>query len=472
MTNPEIHTESQMSRRTFIKTSAAAATAFTIIPRHVLGGTNYVAPSEMVNIAVIGCGGQGRTNMRQLLQLDDVRVISIADPNEDEDYSMYYYGGVAGRLPVKQEIEEHYQKTDPTFKCQDYVDYRVMFDKEKDIDAILCATPDHWHAFVTLAAINRGKHVYCEKPLTHCINECRVVAKAAKEAKLVTQMGNFGRSSESHRLMSEWLWDGAIGDVKEVHFWSTSTSFLKHRGMPPKGDHKVPEGFDWKLWLGPREYRPYHPEYAPFKWRWWWDFGTSTIGDTSIHHVDAAYSAIMPGHPTWIEGTSAWTNDITTPDNNRVEWFFEKTESRPEVRFIWYDGALKPPRPEELEEGRSMGDNGVLVVGEKGKILGGGWSTSVRIIPETKMKEYKQPPKTLRRSPGHHREWVDGIKGGPEPGSNFDYASKLSEFTLLGNVAVRAGKRINWDGEAMKVTNDSDANNYLYDKYSEGFDLT
>lgn len=466
---------SRLSRRDFICNGAAAWAAFTIIPRHVLGGTGYVAPSGKINVAVIGCGGQGRTNIRQLLQFDDVQIVAIADPVDSEDYTNFYYGGQGGRLPVKQEIEEHYRKTNPHFTCTDYKDFRELFDKEKNIDAVLCATPDHWHAFITMAALKRGKHIYCEKPLTHNIREARLIAKAAKEAKVATQMGNQGHSDEGNRLMSEWIADGAIGNVKEVYAWSlhpghsTQTSRLPAPRLP-KGTFEVPDRIDWNLWRGPRACL-YNPEYIPVRWRYWWAFGTGVVGDLAIHHMDPAYTALMPGQPTWIQANPSWIDDEATPSNNRVEWFFEKTDSRPEVRFIWLDGNQELQRPEELEPERKMGENGVLVIGDKGKILGGGWSNSPRIIPEAKMKAYKRPAKTLRRSPGHHREWLDAIKGGPEPTSNFTFGAILTEFVHLGNLALRSGKKIEWDADAMKVKGCPELDKYIQGEYPQGWDL-
>ena len=262
-------TGSKITRRQFGKAAAMAA-AVTVLPRCALGGARFVAPSDRVNIAIIGCGGQGRSNARSLFGQKDVRIIALADPREQADYGRFYYKGKAGRLPVKAEVEKRYSKDDPRFKCNDYVDFRKMLDTEKQIDAILCATPDHWHAFVTMTAIKRGKHVYCEKPLTHNIYEARMIAKAAKEAGVATQMGNQGRSSTSHRLTCEWIWNDAIGTVAEVHVCSGAGGCAEGRGRP-KEIPPVPDGFDWGLWLGPRPFRPY-PAYAPYNWRGWWSF--------------------------------------------------------------------------------------------------------------------------------------------------------------------------------------------------------
>ena len=459
-----------LSRRQFITQAAGVAAAFTIVPRHVLGGEGHVAPSEMLTVAIVGCGGQGRTNTRQLMQFGDVRVVAVADPMDAADYERFYYRGVAGRLPVKKEVEEHYQQTLPDYKCNDYQDFRVLFDKEKDVDAVLCATPDHWHAFVAASAMKRGKHIYCEKPLAHNIWELRQLSKIAKETKVATQMGNQGRSSGGHPTMCEWLRDGAIGTVQEVQAWTSAGTGVKHKGRPSETP-PVPDGLDWKRWLGPCPYRPYHPEYAPYNWRSWWAFGSGIVGDMAIHHFDSAWTALQLGDPTWIEGTSEWIDDEVAGSNDRVTWMFEKTDQRPSVKFLWMDGANKPQRPEELEEGRNMGSNGVLVIGDKGKILGGGWSASPRIIPEIKMKEYNRPAKTLPRSAGHHRDWVDTCKNGGTTVSNFEYAAKLTEFVLLGNLAVRSGKRVYWDAENMKAKGLPELDPIIHEAYTPEWDL-
>jgi predicted dehydrogenase len=465
-----IRTNRKLSRRQFLTRSAGAVTAFTIVPRHVLGGERYVAPSEKLNVAVIGCGGQGKTNIKQLMQSDDVQVVAIADPTVSADYANFYYGGYAGRMPVKKVIEAHYQSGNPKFKCNDYSDFRVMFDKEKNIDAVLCATPDHWHAYAAMTAMKLGKHIYCEKPLAHNVWEARQLAKVAGETKVATQMGNQGRSDAGHPLMCEWLRDGAIGTVREVQAWSSSRAHIHHKGRPA-GTMEVPKGLDWKMWLGPRGMRPYHQEYTPYTWRSWWAFGSGIVADMSIHHFDSAWAALNLGHPTWIEGKSEYLDEETTSDNNKVTWLFEKTDKREAVKFSWWDGQLKPQRPKELEEKRKMGDNGVIVIGDKGKILGGGWSRSPRIIPEVKMKEYKRPPKTMSRSKGHHRNWIDACKNGGATVSNFEYGAKLTELILLGNLAIRAGKRIYWDGKQMKVKGMPELDSIIREEYVPEWNL-
>jgi len=464
---------SRVTRRQFIGRAAGVAAAFTIVPRHVLGGPKFVAPSEKVYIAIIGCGGQGRTNARGLFGEKDAQIVAIADPREQADYEQWYYKGVAGRLPVKAEVEKRYAQENPQFKCKDYVDFRELLDKEKNIDAILCATPDHWHAFVSVTAMRRGKHVYCEKPLTHNIYEARTVARVAAQTGVATQMGNQGRSDEGNRLTCEMIWDGAIGEVREVHAWSGAGGWTSGRGRPTDRP-EVPAGFDWQLWLGPKADRPYHPAYAPYNWRGWWEFGTGCVGDMSVHNLDPAFAALKLGHPISVEAVQTdFVDAEVIAGNNHVVWEFGPREKMGPVTVHWYDGALRPPRPAELEEGRRVGegDNGLLIMGSKGTIMGGGWSQSPRLIPESKMREYGRPPKTLPRSPGHHRDWLNACKGGPKACSDFSYGARLTEFVLLGDVAIRAQKKILWDGPNMKVTNAPEAQQFVQEPYRPGFDL-
>ena len=470
----------KMTRRQFARAAAAAA-AVTVVPRYVLGGPTFVSPSETINIAIVGCGGQGRTNARALFGQKDARIIAIADPREQADYSRFYYKGEAGRLPVKGEVTKRYTKDNASYQCRDYVDFRQMLDKEKAIDAVLCATPDHWHAFVTMTAMRRGKHVYCEKPLTHNIYEARMIAKGAEETGVATQLGNQGRSSSSHRVTCEWIWNDAIGPVREVHTWSGAGGWAKGRGRPDETP-AVPDGFDWDLWLGPEPPRPYHPAYAPYNWRGWWAFGTGAVGDMMVHNVDPAFASLEldKRHPAWVECRKTdFVDAEVIAGNNHLVWHFDAEGAKPALDVHWYDGGLRPERPKELEEGRRMGGggNGVLIVGDKGTIMGGGWSKSPRIIPEAKMQAYqqanqgKEPPRTLRKSKGHHRDWLDACKGGPPARSQFAYGARLTEFVLLGDVAIRAGKRVLWDGEKMKVTNVPAAQRFVQETYRRGFDL-
>ncbi len=453
----------KVTRRNFL--GGAAAAAFTVVPRHVLGGSGHTAPSERVHVAIIGTGGQGIVNMKQLFQEPDVRIAALSDVNDESDYSMFYYGDTAGLKPATELVRQRYGQACPTYR-----DYNEMLDKE-DIDAVLVATPDHSHAIVSLDAIAKGKHVYCEKPLCRTVQETRAVTEAARKTGVATQLGNFGHSSEDIRLCCEWIWDGAIGDVREVHSWTYTGAArwtsLKDR---PKETPPVPAGLDWQKWLEPVPPRPYHPDYAPVRWRAWWQFGSGTIGDFACHHLDPAFWALKLDQADrfQVEASSYGATDEVCPAASLIYYDFPARAGMGPVRITWYEGGVMPPRPAELEEGRSLGQHGILFLGSKGAILGGGWGRSPRIIPESKMRAYKRPAKTLPRAKGHHRNWLDACKGQGRPSTHFDYAGPLTEFALMGNVALRSDKKLDFDWKNMKVTNVPEANKYIQAGYREG----
>src|SRR5207237_5738195 len=294
-----------LSRRKFLKAGATTAAVFTIVPRHVLGGRGVVSPSDKVNIALIGAGGQGRTNARALFRLEDAQVVAVADPAESFSLERFYYKGTGGRAPAQGEIEKHYAAKSPNFRCAAYEDFREMLDKEKAVDAVLCATPDHLHAYVSVLAMKAGKHVYCEKPLTHNIWEARLVAKVAKETGVATQMGNQGHSSDGIRETCEWIWGGAIGPVREVYAWVNNGRWNPALTGRPKEELATPAGLNWDLWLGPRESRPFHSAYFPVAWRDFWPFGSSNLGDFGCHDLDAGCWAVDLKTPASIESRGA-----------------------------------------------------------------------------------------------------------------------------------------------------------------------
>ena len=443
-----------ISRRRFVGSTAAAAIApFLIVPRHVLGGTGLTPASEKLNIAGIGVGGRGAANLREL---SGENIVALCDVDD--------------------------KRAAPTFrafpKAKKYRDFRKMLEKETDIDAVVVSTPDHTHAVASMMAIRLGKHVYCEKPLSRTVYEARALAKAAREAGVATQMGNQGMEFEGNRLLNEWIWDGVIGPVREVHAWSDRPT---HNGKlywaqgieRPEDTLPVPPTLDWDLWLGPAPYRPYHPAYVPFVWRGWWDYGSGGLGDMGIHNLAPVFSALKLEAPTAVESSSTLVFEETLPLASIVHYEFGARGDMPPVKLHWYDGGLLPPRPEELEEGRELPrEDGVIFIGDKGKILVEGWGGhSPRLIPESKMKAYERPPKTLPRSIGHHKEWIQACKGG-EPGrSNFDFAGPLTEAVLLGTVSIRTGKRLHWDAPNMRVTNVPEANELLHYEYREGWAL-
>ncbi len=450
-------TDGEITRRDFLTATAATTAAFTIVPRHVLGGNGQTPPSEKLNIASVGAGGMAANNINACSGENIVALCDVDDNSAADTYLKYPNANI-------------------------YRDFRVMLEKEeKNIDAVIIATPDHTHAVAAMAAMQLGKHVYVQKPLTHSIYEARKLREAAREYKVATQMGNQGHSAEGARLTNEWIQDGAIGPVREVHSWTdrplrgsrlSGTLFWPQGVGRPAEIPPVPATLDWDLWLGPAPYRPYHPKYAPFNWRGWWDFGTGSIGDMACHIVDHPFWALKLGHPISVQASSTMMNCETYPEASITTFEFPARGEMPPVKLTWYDGGLKPPRPFDLEAGRDLPSNGTLFVGDKGNLLVGEKGGSPRIIPETKMKEYKLPAKTMPRVDGSHEQnWIDACKGGPAACSNFEYSGLLTEVVLLGNIALRYEEKLEWDGENMKVTNIPEANQYVRREYRDGWSL-
>jgi predicted dehydrogenase len=453
--------QAAMTRRSFIRGAAAASTAFMIVPGHVLGLGGATPPSEKLNLAFIGLGGQGNSNLHQL---QSQNIVALCDPDAAH----------AGRT-----FQRHPKATI-------WKDYRKLLEEQKDIDAVVISTPDHLHACVAMSAMRMGKHVYCEKPLTHSIWEARQLGIAARERKVATQMGNQGQASEETRRLCEMIWDNAIGPVREVHVWTDRPS----RGLfgeywpqgieRPKDTRPVPASLEWDLWLGPAPQRPFHPAYLPFRWRGWWDFGTGALGDIGCHALDPVFRALKLAHPLSVQASSSRVNTETYPLASMVTYQFPARDEMPPVKVVWYDGGLRPPRPGELEDDVEMGDNGHLFIGDGGKILT--MRTQERrgytLIPEARAKQYGDPPKKLARSIGHYQEWIEACKGGQSCGSNFDWAGPLTEVVLLGNVALRmqmreelTTKALLWDGPNLRFTNSDEANKFLRREYRAGWTL-
>ncbi len=470
--NKTMHEARRYSRRRFLETSAGVA-GITILPRYVIGGRGYLAPSDRINIALIGAGSQGIGDMKGLLQEPDTQIVAIADPSrETKPRGERRSAGRTGALRVIEEMYEAERPGEKPKPSAQYSDFRQMFDKEKGIDAVLVATPDHTHAIAVMAAIRAGKHVFCEKPLCHKISEVRKITEASREAKIATQMGNQGHSGEGIRLTCEWIWDGAIGSVREVHGWAKS-SYYRAPGTRPVETPPVPEGLDWDLWIGPAVYRPYHPFYHPGVWRFWHEFGTGVLGDFACHHLDPAFWALKLVHPTSVQARRDTPGKDSFPKASIVTFEFPERGTMPPVKLYWYDGGLMPERPAELEKGREFpGDgHGILFIGDKGKIVCPGWGGTPRIIPETAMREYRRPPRSLPRSKGHQRDWLDACKGGPMPSANFEAVSPMVESILMGVIAVITGQRLEWDGPGMRCTNYPPANDWVTPIYRSGWTL-
>jgi predicted dehydrogenase len=456
-------------RRQFLGSGAAAAGVFTIVPRHVLGGAGHLAPSDKVNVAVIGVGGRGRENVRDLFKVSDCQIIAVADPAESFSTANFYYKSTGGRAPTAAEIEKHYAQKTPNFRCAQYEDFRVMLEKEKAIDAVLCATPDHLHAYVSTVAMRAGKHVYCEKPLTHNIWEARRVAQVAKETKVATQMGNQGHSTEGIRQTCELIGNGAIGPVREVHAWVGTKRWNPTLVTKPADSMPVPTGLNWDLWLGPREPRPFHTAYFPVAWRDFWTFGSSALGDFACHDLDAACWALDLHAPESIEAHPAGPSDKEIgPHGAIVYYHFGARGDKPPVRIAWYDGGLQPERPAALPNRESLPGRGVLFVGDKGTLLCGGAGGKPRLLEPA---NGTPPSPTLPRSNGHHRDWIDACKGGKPASSNFEYGARLTEIALLGVLSLRTGRRILWNATDMKATGFPDADAVIKESYRKGWEL-
>jgi predicted dehydrogenase len=447
-------TQESMTRRRFIKRTAATVA----VTGATASRTRAQSVNNKLNIAAIGVGGMGAGNIRKC---SDENIVALCDVDFDR---------AAETL-----------KTYPN--ARRFRDFRVMLDKmENEIDAVIIATPDHTHAVATMDAMRRCKHVYTQKPLTHSIWEARQLSQAARRYGVATQMGNQGHSSEGARLTVEWIRAGVIGEVREVHCWSDralrGTRFQNRLYWPqglserPESNRPVPNTLEWDLWLGPAPYRDYNEAYVPFNWRGWWDFGTGALGDMGCHIIDHPYWALRLGYPTSVEASSTHINSETAPLASLVTYDFPAREGLPPVRMYWYDGGIKPPRPEELEAQDEWPVDGVLYVGERGKIMHKSHGGMPTLIPLSRMDSFNRPDKTLPRVKGSHEQnWIDACKGEGPACSHFDYSGPLTEVVLLGNLAIRSEGHLLWDGPNMRVTNNEAANQFVQRQYRQGWNL-
>ncbi|MFC1568699.1 Gfo/Idh/MocA family protein [bacterium] len=454
-----------MTRRDFLNKTALTAATFTIVPRHVLGGPGYKAPSDKLNIACIGTGGKGRDDIHGVF---NENIIALCDVDDEKMASLPER--LAERFDDPLPINTWFDKV------HKFKDYRVMLDKlGKDIDAVTVTTPDHSHASAAMMALKMKKHVYVQKPLTHTIYEARMLAREAAKAGVATQMGNQGHASEGARLINEWIWDGAIGEVTEVHCW-TNRPIWPQGIDAPKELPSVPPSLDWNLWIGPMAWRPYHPDLCHFVWRGWRDFGTGALGDMGAHIINHPYWALKLKYPSTVQASSSRFTDDSWPIASKVIYQFPAREGMAPVKLTWYDGGLMPDRPDDLEQGRRLGENdgGMLFVGTKGKLMAGCYASHPRLIPETKMQAYNRPQKTIPRSPGIYQEWIEAAKSGTKSTTDFSYSGPLTETMLLGNVATLLKDRnmiLEWDGEKGEFTNLPEANDLLHMPYREGWTL-
>jgi len=439
----------KVSRRFFFMSSAATVIASTALGRPAsLSRLGYKSPNEKLNIAAIGAGGKGASDIEGCKSENIVALCDADWKNAAKTFAKY-----------------------PNAK--QYKDFRKMLEQQKDIDAVTISTPDHTHAVAALWAMERGKHVYVQKPLTHSLWEARKLTEAARKYKVATQMGNQGHSNEGARQLCEMIWAGEIGNVKEVHAWTNRPLWPQGLKQAPAGE-PVPETFDWDVWLGPASQRPFSSDYAPFKWRGFFDFGCGALGDMACHILDPANWALQLGYPTSIECTrQEGRTELCFPNKSVIRFEFPARGKMPPVTVTWYDGGEMPPRPGGLDENNKLGDgnNGSLFVGEKGIITTGTYGEKTRLLPDSRMQDYKFPEAFLSRSPGHYRDWIRACKGGEPACSNFDYAGPFTELVLLGVIAQRFDGKLLWDGDKMKITNHSGANRRVKDAYRKGWEL-
>lgn len=460
----------QTNRREFIRTTTAGGLGLWVAAGHMPSRAD--SPNNKLNIAIVGVGGMGRGHVDDG-EVKKENVVALCD--------------------IDEKSLDGASKIHPNAKR--YNDFREMFDKQKDIDAVICATPDHCHAVVTAMAMRLGKHAYTQKPLTHTVYEAHVLSKlAADNPKLATQMGNQGHSNEGAREVVELVRANVIGPIREVHAW-TDRPIWPQGIERPKDTPEVPKHVHWDLWIGPMPYRPYNPAYHPFKWRGWWDFGTGALGDMACHVADTAFWALDLKHPTSIEAKSEGGNSETAPNWSHIIYEFPERNGMPPVKFNWYDGHKFPPkeliekygimksveRREKGDDGKERRrhervpgytDNGSLLIGEKGMIyLDDAYGATYKLLPAKDFEGFKPPPKTIKRSPGHMRDWIEAIKNGGQACSNFEYASALTGMVLLGNLSIRAGKKLEWDAKNMRATNCSEVDEFIRPEYRKGYEL-
>ncbi|OQP57301.1 oxidoreductase [Niastella vici] len=471
--------QNNQSRRDFLKNTSLAAAGFFIVPRHVLG-KGYIAPSDKLNIAGIGVGGKGTSDLAEFAKSPKVNIVALCDVDD--------------RQAVKS------RQSFP--KAPYYKDFREMLDKEKkNIDAVSVSTPDNTHAVAAISAMQLGKHVYVQKPLTHDIYEARKLTEAAKRYQVVTQMGNQGGSGDGVRKMKEMVDAGLIGRVHTVHCWTNRPVWPQ--GVPtPTGQFDIPAEVNWDLWIGPAKKIDYNPAYLPFNWRGWWAFGTGSLGDMACHIMDPVFRILPIDYPSSVECSVAtvykkmWDdtmNPDSCPPSSIMHLVYPRKDGKGEIKVSWHDGGLLPERPSELLPEEAMGnwDGGVIMEGTKGKIMCDCYGANPRLLPTKLMTEKKMPKETIKRVPeGHYIQWVNACMEGYGKGvtsSPFEYAGPFTESILMGNLAIRsfmmknpsaAGdnkypgrKRLLWDAQNMKITNFDEANQFVKREYREGWGL-
>lgn len=462
---------SQSSRRGFIKNTAIAAAAFTIVPRFVLGGKGYIAPSDKLLIAGVGAGGKGESDIANFYKSGKVDIAFLCDVDDRRA------ARTVNKFP----------------KAKYYKDWREMMDKEaKNFDAVSVSTPDHNHAIIALSAMQMGKHVYVQKPLAHDIFEARALTNAAKKYKVVTQMGNQGASNDGTRQLAEWYNNGIIGDVHTVYCWTNRPVWPQ--GIPwPTTKTEVPKELNWDLWLGTAPNKDFVDNLVPFNWRGWWDYGTGALGDMGCHLVEAPFRVLGLQYAKDVQASvgSVYVGEFkqgifpdSCPPSSHITLTFPKTnKTKGDITLHWMDGGIQPERPEELGPNEKFGDdgNGTLFIGTKGKMMASTYSADPLLLPTSRTNEV-HVKQTIARVPGqadgHYGQWVEACLAGygkKEVSSPFEVAGPLTEALLMANLAVRGhdlkGGHIKmlWDNKNMRITNFDDVNRYVKREYRQGW---
>jgi predicted dehydrogenase len=460
----------RFSRRGFLKASSGLALGWTFIPRTVWGA------NQRVNVGCIGIGGKGAGEVADISAAGG-NIVALCDVDQ------------------RRRVKKGQDATELHPKAKFYRDFRIMLDKEKGLDAVSVSTPDHTHCVAAVTAMRLGKHVYCQKPLTHSIWEARLMRETARKHKVATQMGNQAHAGAPIRRAVELVRAGLVGKVREVHAWTNRPIWPQGMAVRPE-PQQVPSGLDWDLWLGPAPERPYNEAYVPFKWRGWWDFGTGALGDMGCHILDMPFWALELNWPSSVEADQEGNTRESGPRASTVTWTFPAGPYSTELKYVWYDGGRMPPaeliaeaeqaeappasraakqagKKQAAKRAASAGARrfDLVMIGEKGKFFFNRGNLDFLLAPASLLDAVQDTPETIRRVRSEDHEWLEACQGGPDALSNFDYAARLTEMVLLGNVAIRTGQKIQWDGPAMKAVNCPDADQYIRREYRKGWEL-
>jgi hypothetical protein len=497
-----------INRRDFLGTTAAASVAFTIIPRHVMGGPGYIAPSDKLTLAYIGCGTQGLREMCELIANPKLQIVAVCDPNKkstnyvdwspngirddirktlgDPNWGSDLKGIPGGRDIGKELVEKYYAKSSGagSYKgCASYADFRELLEKEKDFDAVKVMTPDHLHATVSIAAMKKGKHVVIHKPIANRMYEAKLSIETARKTGVSTHLLAYAKIN-GDETAKKMIKDGAIGTLKEIHNWSNRPVWPQWTSNPTE-TVPIPEGFDWQLWLGPVPDRPYHPNYTNAVFRGWYDFGAGSIADMGHYSLWPLFLTLginTPPLSAEAYGTTTCMivdhvskmqiNDVAFPYSCMIRFKFPKQEELPPFDLVWYDGGMKSPVPDELGPDKGLPREGMMIVGDKGKILAGFRCEDPTLIPESKMTSYLNgQPAPKENTDMSANVWIDAFKNKTQSPGSFLNTGPITETILLGGVALREGKKVEYDTANMKITNEPDANKYLVREYRKGWEL-